>query len=137
MKRPPAGSSPGLGAWSLIAEERILAAQKEGLFDHLPGFGKPLVGIDEYLDENWWVREKLQREGVSHLPPALALRLDREQTLARIAHLESEVLVRQEVEALNARIRKGSFAARGPPVDVLPLEVEDVVARWKSHRGKA
>jgi hypothetical protein len=136
MNRSPAGVSPGLGAWSLIAEERILAAQREGLFDQLPGFGKPLPGIDEYPDEHWWVRDKLKREGVSHLPPALALRLDRERTLARIAQLESEVLVRQEVESLNARIRKGSFAAWGPPVDVVPLDVEVIVAQWRSRRGK-
>jgi hypothetical protein len=137
MNRPLAGSSPGLGAWSLIAEERILAAQKEGQFDHLPGFGKPLAGIDEFLDELWWVREKLRREGVSHLPPALALRLDRERTLARIAQLPSESLVRQEIEALNDRIRQGSFAAWGPPVDVVPLDVEATVAQWRSQHGKA
>jgi len=137
MNRPLAGTSPGLGAWSLIAEERILAAQKEGLFNNLPGFGKPIPGIDEFLDDWWWVREKLKREGVSHLPPALALRLDRERTLARLAQLESEVLVRQEVEALNARIRKGSFAAWGPPVDVVPLDVEVVVEQWRMARGNS
>lgn len=119
----------------MIAEERILAAQKEGLFNNLPGFGKPLPGIDEFPDEQWWVREKLKREGISHLPPALVLRLDRERTLARIAELESEALVRQEVESLNARIRKGSFAAWGPPVDVVPLDVEVMVAQWRRQRG--
>lgn len=131
MNRSPGGSSPGLGAWAILAEERIRAAQQEGLFDNLPGFGKPLPGIDEVQDEHWWIREKLKREGVSHLPPALALRLDRERTLARLSQLTTEAEVRREIESLNARIRKGSFAAWGPPVDVVPLETELIVAQWR------
>lgn len=50
--------------WESYAEALIRAAQAEGQFDVLPGFGQPIPGIDEPHDENWWVREKLKREGL-------------------------------------------------------------------------
>jgi hypothetical protein len=118
--------------WDRLAEERIQAAQAEGQFDHLPGFGKPIPGIDEPHDELWWVKDKLKREQLSSLPPALAIRLDLEKTLASIDQMPTEVDVRQAVAALNERIRKASFAVVwGPPVDVMPLEADEVVNHWK------
>jgi hypothetical protein len=63
------------------------------------------------------------------------LRLDVEQTLARIAVLKGELEVRQEVAALNERIRKQSFAAcTGPSIDVMPLEIDEMVAQWRAQR---
>ena len=127
--------SSRLWSWELLAEERIQAAQAEGQFDCLPGFGRPIPGIDEPHDELWWVKDKLKREQISSLPPALAIRLDAEKTLARIASLTVEDAVRREVESFNKRIRKASFAiVWGPPVDVVPLDVEETVARWRSSR---
>jgi hypothetical protein len=109
--------------WQSLAEHRIREAQAGGEFDNLPGFGKPIPGIDEPYDELWWVKDKLKREGLSSLPPALALRLDVEQTLARIAALATEAEVRAELTALNERIRRLSVGPLwGPPVDVVPLK---------------
>ena len=48
-----------------IAEDKIRSAIEAGEFDHLPGFGKPLAVIDEPYDENWWIRRKLQSEGLN------------------------------------------------------------------------
>jgi hypothetical protein len=107
----------GLLTWDRLAEERIQAAQAEGQFDHLPGFGKPIPGIDEPHDELWWVKEKLKREQLSSLPPALAIRLDVEKTLALIEKLPSETEVRQAVSVLNehsqGELRRGLGAACG------------------------
>src|SRR5262245_65336207 len=123
-------------SWDSLAEERIAAAQAEGQFDNLPGFGKPIPGIDEPHDDLWWVKDKLKREQLSSLPPALAIRLDIETTLKRIASLRAEIEVRREIEALNERIRKASFGVTwGPPVDVTPLDVEEIVAQWKAAGG--
>ena len=132
-------------SWDSLAEARIAAAQAEGQFDNLPGFGKPIAGIDEPHDDLWWVKDKLKREQLSSLPPALAIRLDVEKTLAQImvgrAHptdaagtaRPTEAEVRQEIAALNERIRKASFGvAWGPSVDVQPLDVEEIIARWRN-----
>jgi hypothetical protein len=122
--------------WDSLAEERIAAAQAEGQFDDLPGFGKPIPGIDEPHDELWWVKDKLKREQLSSLPPALAIRLDVERTLQRIWDLSREAEVRREITALNERIRKASFAVTwGPSVDVQPLGVEETVARWQDGKS--
>jgi hypothetical protein len=118
--------------WRSLAEQRIAEAQAEGKFDNLPGLGKPIPGIDEPHDELWWVKQKLEREQISVLPPALALQLDRERTLAKIATLPGEAEVRNEVAALNERIRKQSLGATGPSVNVLPLDADVVVATWRA-----
>ncbi len=123
-------------SWDSLAEERIAAAQAEGQFDNLPGFGKPIPGIDEPHDDLWWVKDKLKREQLSSLPPALAIRLDVEATLRRLASLKEEVAARQEIESLNARIRKASFAVTwGPSVDVQPLDTERVIDDWRVQQG--
>jgi len=125
-------------SWRLLAEERIQAAQAEGQFDNLPGFGKPIPGIDEPHDELWWVKEKLKREQISSLPPALAIRLDVQNTLANLKNLPTEFQVRRELTALNDRIRKASFAITwGPSVDVVPLsddEIDNHIAHWRTSR---
>src|SRR5262245_19792425 len=123
-------------SWDSLAEVRIQTAQAEGEFDNLPGFGKPIPGIDEPHDELWWVKDKLKREQISSLPPALAVRLDIEKTLEGIAVLATEPDVRAAVAALNERIRKSSFGMTwGPPVDVVPLDCEEVIATWRAACG--
>jgi hypothetical protein len=124
-------------AWHLLAEQRIRAAQAAGEFDRLPGLGQPIKGIDEPHDELWWVKQKLKREQIQSLPPALVLRRDVEDTLARIATLSRENQIREEVADLNTRIRKLSFAVTwGPPVDVQPLDVEEIVAQWRNRQTR-
>ena len=57
-------------------DRAIREAVERGDFDDLPGKGKPLPGAGTTgpIDENWWIRGYLEREGVSGdalLPPAL------------------------------------------------------------------
>jgi hypothetical protein len=120
-----------------LAEQRITEAQKAGEFDNLPGFGQPLPGIDEPHDELWWVKEKLKREKVSALPPALEIRRDVEQTLAAVSGLVSEEVVRRELTALNERIRKAHYAAVwGPPSTTMPVDIEVEITRWRAARSR-
>ena len=121
-------------AWHQLAEQRIRAAQAAGEFDRLPGFGRPIPGIDDPHDELWWVKQKLKREQIQSLPPALVLRRDVEDTLKRVESLSREDQVRAELTALNARIRKISFAVTwGPPVDVQSLDIEETVVQWRNR----
>lgn len=50
----------------IIADNKIRAAIKSGEFDNLPGFGQRAAIIDEPYDPLWWIRRKLQREGLQH-----------------------------------------------------------------------
>jgi hypothetical protein len=86
----------------------------------------------------WWIKDKLKREQISSLPPALALRLDVQKTLAALPAITNEREVRQTLLALNERIRKMSFAAcYGPSVDVVPLDIEEAIVNWRQRDSRA
>jgi hypothetical protein len=55
--------------------------------------------------------------------------------LAAIQRETDERLVREKLEALNARIRKlNATHVAGPPTTLAPLDVEAVVLRWRAGR---
>jgi hypothetical protein len=54
-------------AIQIVAENKIRAAIEAGEFDNLPGFGKSAAICDEPYDPFWWIRRKLQREGLQEL----------------------------------------------------------------------
>ncbi|MBI1312945.1 DUF1992 domain-containing protein [bacterium] len=126
---------PSAESWESFTERQIRQAQEAGEFSQLPGFGQPIPGIDQPLDENWWLKQKLRNEQLSVVPPVIEARLRREKTLAELAKLDSEAVVRKRLEELNEFIRKAHFAAAaGPATGVLPVEIDDVVVRWKQQR---
>lgn len=122
-----------------IVERQILAAQEKGLFDDLPGAGQPLRDLGGPRDENWWLRQYMMREGINgatFLPPALALRKEAEDLLARIGGMPNEKAVRQAVAELNVRIgealRKPS--AEGPAMTLMELDADEIVIGWWASR---
>jgi hypothetical protein len=117
--------------------ERIIReAQEEGAFDRLSCAGKPLP-LTGVLEEAWWIKEKLRRERLSDLPEALAIRLEAERVLAGIGREGDERVVRERLEALNARIRKiNRTTVAGPPTTLAPLDVEEAVRRWRAGRDE-
>ena len=122
-----------------IVERQILAAQEKGLFDNLPGAGQPLKDFGGPRDENWWLRQYMMREGingVAFLPPALALRKEAEDLVQRVAEMTTEKAVRESVAELNVRIRGALSkpASDGPSMTLMPLDVDQVVAGWRSAR---
>jgi hypothetical protein len=122
--------------WEDLAERRIREAQEAGEFSNLPGFGRPIPGIDDVLDENWWVKDKLRREQLSALPPVLEARLAKERLLESLAMHPSESAVRDQVDRVNAIIRQAHFShIAGPGDGVLPLEISSVLAEW-SRRAR-
>lgn len=119
--------------WESAVEKQIRDGIARGEFDNLPGAGKPLPGLDGTRDEDWWIKQKLERERLSYLPPALTLRKEVEDARARIAAAASETEVRAEVAAINTRIRDvNRRTIDGPATTHMPLDVEAVVARWRA-----
>lgn len=113
-------------------ERQIREAEKRGEFDNLPGAGKPIEGLDRPHDELWWVKKKLQRENISVEPEALRLRRDVEKALEKILTLPSERAVRKLIDELNEKIRTvNATVTSGPASDVVPLDPDRIVARWK------
>ncbi|MFD3493331.1 DUF1992 domain-containing protein [Streptomyces sp. NPDC058690] len=132
-ERKPAGVS--FESW---VDKQIREAEQRGDFSQLPGFGKPLPGIDRPYDETWWIKAKMQREGVSMLPPALALRKEAEDTRAAVPEARSEAEVRRMLTAVNEKIEA---AIRRPPpgplLNMRPFDIDAVVEEWRAERGSA
>lgn len=125
---------PGV-EWQTWIDRQIEAGRERGDFDGLPGHGKPLPGIEQPHDELWWVRDKLRREGVEHLPPSLAIRRDAARAEQRALDAPSEVDVRAIIGELNEQIRRlNRLNVEGPPTTLAPLDVEEVVGQWRARR---
>ncbi len=127
---------PGETRESLV-ERLIREAQAEGEFAHVGGADKrlPLSGLP--LPEGWWAKEKMRRENLSDLPPAIAIRHEAEQLLRDVARQSDERIVRERLGELNAKIRRiNRTTVSGPPTTLAPLDVEAVVARWRAGRGR-
>ena len=130
-ERKPPGI--GFGTW---VERQIREATERGEFDNLPGAGKPIADLDRPHDELWWVRQKLRREHLSWLPPTIALRKEAEEALLAASRAGSEDQVRRIVADINRKILEGNRkAASGPPLNLMPFDVERVVRTWRERRA--
>ena len=130
-ERKPPGI--GFGTW---VERQIREATERGEFDNLPGAGKPIADLDKPHDELWWVRQKLRREHLSWLPPTIALRKEAEEALLAASRAGSEDQVRRIVADINRKILEGNRkAASGPPLNLMPFDVERVARTWRERRA--
>lgn len=122
--------------WESWVERQIRESMERGDFDNLPGLGKPLR-LDGPDDELWWIRDKLRREQLSDLPPALALRKELDDTMDRVAEARTETEVRRLVAAINDRIvYVNSHTISGPPSNLVPLDVDRVLEEWRPPQGR-
>ena len=115
-------------------EQQIRAAQRDGLFDDLPGAGRPQPS-DDVADPHWWTKQLLRREQVELLPPALELRRSVEKALAALPALRDERGVRALLLGVDAEIRRvNATVTTGPLTTQAPLDVEALVAAWRRAR---
>ncbi len=120
------------GRW---VELEIQRAIRRGDFDDLPGAGKPLPDRGDEHDPEWWLKRLVEREQLSLLPPALALRTEDAQLEDALDRLGSEQQVRGHVEDFNARIVEARRQLQGGPPVVTPTrDVDDEIARWRERR---
>ncbi|MET9336611.1 DUF1992 domain-containing protein [Nonomuraea sp. NPDC003804] len=120
-----------------LIDRQIREAQERGEFDDLPGAGKPLPNRDELNDELWWVKRKLAEENLTlPLPPSLALRKEAETALATARAAATEGEVRRVLEEINGKIAEGNRKAMsGPPLNLMPYDIEEFLAGWRARRG--
>jgi hypothetical protein len=123
---------PGMGFESWI-DRQIREAQERGEFDDLPSAGKPLPGAGEPLEEDWWIRRKVrEEEGTTGLPYSLVLRRQAETARARALTAPTDAEARMIIEEMNARILDAlRKPLSGPPLNLMPFDVEQVVLERK------
>ncbi|MFE0727874.1 DUF1992 domain-containing protein [Streptomyces antibioticus] len=127
---------PGVPFESWV-DKQIRDAERRGEFDRLPGAGEPLPpGTDSTYDELWWIKRKMAREGLSVLPPTLALRKEAEDALAAAYAAPTERIVRKIITDVNVKLREMMYKPPpGPPLGMKPYDVEDVVRLWRERRA--
>jgi hypothetical protein len=117
-------------------EMSIQQAIRRGEFDNLPGAGKPLKGLHEAYNPDWWIRQKIERERITGLgPPALTLRTENAELDGRLDKAPSEEAVRGILDDFNKRIVTARRQLQGGPPVVTPTrDVEAEVAAWRERR---
>ena len=134
-ERKPQGMS--FNSW---IDQQIADAEKRGVFDDLPGAGKPLdlrrEGDADYGQA--WVRDYARREGVppeEFLPTPLRLRKEIERLTEAVGEMRSEQEVRDTVGDLNRRILQWRRFSEGPPIFVRLVNREEMLDRWRSGQA--
>ena len=134
-ERKPQGMS--FNSW---IDQQIADAEKRGLFDNLPGAGKPLdlkpEGGGDYGQA--WVHDYARREGVppeEFLPTPLRLRKEIERLTEAVGEMRSEQEVRDTVGDLNRRILEWRRFSEGPPIFVRLVNKEEMLDHWRSAQA--
>ncbi|MCW8131514.1 MAG: DUF1992 domain-containing protein [Planctomycetota bacterium] len=127
--RPPGKS------WESYAEFMLRKAQEDGHFDNLPGTGKPIPGLDQPYNDQWWLKQWLKREDLECLPEALRFKAELHRETERLWRIPDEGDVRRRVAELNERIRRmHARIVEGPDLDVSEYDPEEIVERWRAKR---
>ena len=132
-ERSPAARAADRAAY---VETALQQAIRRGDFDDLPGAGKPIPGLGDSHDPDWWIRRKIQSEQLSGLgPPALMLRVETVELDERLDALRTESEVREAVEDFNRRVIEARRQLLGgPPVVTSTRDVDAEVVAWKGRR---
>ncbi|WP_329034585.1 DUF1992 domain-containing protein [Streptomyces sp. NBC_00178] len=131
-ERKPAGV--GFETW---VDRQVREAEQRGDFAGLPGLGKPIPGLERPYDAEWWIKAKMQREGLSVLPPSLALRKAAEDARRDALNARSEAEVRRILAGTNEAIRAAlARPPEGPPLNLKPFDVDAVVEEWRAGRQR-
>ena len=115
---------------------QVRQAMERGEFDDLPGAGKPIEGLGEQHDPDWWLKKLVERERITVLPPSVALRKEDAELDDALDRLHAESEVRRHVEDFNERVIRARYSlSPGPPLITMPRDVDAAVAAWRERRA--
>lgn len=119
------------------AEYLVRDAMAQGKFDNLKYAGKPIPGLGESYDPDWWVKGLLERENISGMgPAAILLRKEDAELDATLDAQYTEEQVRDLLDDFNRRVIEARRQLQGgPPVTTKTRDVEAEVARWRARRA--
>ncbi|MFJ6456263.1 DUF1992 domain-containing protein [Paenarthrobacter sp. NPDC091669] len=120
-------------------EYLIRDAMKQGKFDNLKYAGKPIPGLGEHYDPDWWVKGLIQRERLSGIgPPAILLRIEDSELDAKLDQQYTDKQVRDILEDFNKRVIEARRQLQGgPPVITQLRDVDAEVQKWRERRAAA
>jgi hypothetical protein len=114
-----------------IADRRIEEARKAGLFDNLPGKGKPIPDLGTERAPGWWAARLAKRERSI----MKAEELDRRVRMAKpvLWRLDDESEVRQMVAQLNREIDDYNTVTTWERRH--RFDPDEIVDQWKDLRS--
>ena len=117
---------------------QVRQAMRQGAFDNLPGSGKPIDGLGQTHDPDWWAKQLVQREQITGLgPPAIMLRKEDAELDGRLDRENTEAGVRRIVEDFNGRVVEARRQLLGgPPVITATRDVDEQVEAWRRRRDE-
>ncbi len=122
--------------WESWIDRQVREATERGEFKDLPGTGKPIPDLDKPHDEMWWVKRKLRDEGLSYLPPSLALRKEVSEARTAALRASSEAGARRIIEDINETIREANRTGiRGPSLMLVPFDVDRILEEWRGQHS--
>ncbi|MEM8922226.1 MAG: DnaJ family domain-containing protein [Actinomycetota bacterium] len=107
-----------MGLFEEIADRRIAEARAAGLFDNLPGAGKPIPDLDRERPPGWWAARVAKRE--RSIDRARLLDHELRKGRAALWRLETEHEVRASLAELNRLVddyNRTTTWERRQPVD--------------------
>lgn len=124
--------------WEIIADRKIREAMEEGLFDDLPGRGKPLdLGGNPYEEPLAGTLRRIFRDnGVRH-PLAegrQALEAELQDARRELNWLGKEHDFRERIGALNREIRLFNLKAPLPNFHISVIDVESELVTFRASR---
>lgn len=130
---------PGM-SFETWVDRQIRDAEERGVFDDLPGAGKPLKGLNRPFSAERWAADWARREGLetdAMLPEPLRLRKEIERLPDVVRDLDSEEAVREVAGDLNRRVVAWIRRPSGPRVVVAPVDPDRLVEQWRTNRAGA
>ncbi|WGL52294.1 DUF1992 domain-containing protein [Nocardioides sp. BP30] len=116
-------------------DQQIQQAIARGEFDDLPGAGRPVEGLGEEHDPDWWLKKLVERERLVVLPPSIQLRKDDAELDDLLDRQVHEQAARELVEEFNARVLQARYQIpSGPPLITQPRDVEETISAWRARR---
>ncbi len=113
-----------------IAERRIRQAREDGLFDDLPGRGKPIADLHKQRPPGWWGMRQVETERAKVAAETLHEWLRPQR--AALWRLDTTAEVAARVAELNRRI--ADHNRRHPLGSANPLDVDRTIATWRRLR---
>ena len=133
-----ASNKPAGQSWESYVDSVFRQAREAGQFDNLPGAGKPIPGLDEPYDEDWWLKQYMAREELSISPDTLKFRKDVLEELDSLWGLPGEDLVRKKLLDINRRIAiLNARPTDGPPLNMSAIDIESVMQTWRERTERA
>lgn len=118
-----------MGFWDIV-DRQVDKGRRAGLFDDLPGHGKPIADLGRRREEGWWAANFVKTERARIREEELTKRLRQLRYSLRRASDETEV--RTLVGEVNAEIQEHNRLSRDLDIGEYPeVSVDEELERFR------